>query len=257
MSDSILNTNGQNKIDNDLVFVGAKQNGQYMTGFTDKIFIIDLENLPDPLNPLHLPANTVRVRTNDGNAPLKDMSKATHASYDTAILVPGTTDVYDVYKSGSSFENLFYWSMNLVEVLGANSKGITNTQYMFKNCEYFTTISTVFDTSSVTNMLGMFHNCAALLSIPLFDTSNVISMRAMFEFDGELTTIPLFNTSKVTDMERMFSFCREVQSGALALYQQASSQANPPTNHNSTFSMCGENTDTGAAELAQIPYEWK
>ena len=257
MSDSILNTNGQNKIENDRVFVGAKQNGQYMTGFTDKIFIIDLENLPDPLNPLHLPANTVRVRTNDGNAPLKDMSKATHASYDTAILVPGTTDVYDVYKSGSSFENLFYWSMNLVEVLGANSKGITNTQYMFKNCEYFTTISTVFDTSSVTNMLGMFHNCAALLSIPLFDTSNVISMRAMFEFDGELKTIPLFNTSKVTDMERMFSFCREVQSGALALYQQASSQANPPTNHNSTFSMCGENTDTGAAELAQIPYEWK
>jgi hypothetical protein len=58
-------------------------------------------------------------------------------------------------------------------------------------------------------------------------------------------------------MERMFSFCREVQSGALALYQQASSQANPPTNHHSTFSMCGENTDTGAAELAQIPYEWK
>ncbi len=257
MSDKILNTNGQNEIDNDLVFVGAKQNGQYMTGFTDKIFVIDLENLPDPLNPLHLPANTVRVRTNDGNAPLKDMSKATHASYDTAILVPGTTDVYDVYKSGSSFENLFYWSMNLVEVLGANSKGITNTQYMFKNCEYFTTISTVFDTSSVTNMLGMFHNCAALLSIPLFDTSNVISMRAMFEFDGELTTIPLFNTSKVTDMERMFSFCREVQSGALALYQQASSQANPPTNHNSTFNKCGENTDTGAAELAQIPYEWK
>ncbi len=47
MSDSILNTNGQNKIDNDLVFVGAKQNGQYMTGFTDKIFVIDLEKLPD------------------------------------------------------------------------------------------------------------------------------------------------------------------------------------------------------------------
>ena len=48
MSDSILNTNGQNKIENDLVFVGAKQNGQYMTGFTDKIFVIDLENLPSP-----------------------------------------------------------------------------------------------------------------------------------------------------------------------------------------------------------------
>lgn len=257
MSDSILNTNGQNEIDNDLVFVGAKQNGQYMTGFTDKIFVIDLENLPDPLNPLHLPSNTVRVRTNDGNAPVIDMGKATHATYDTAVLVPGTTDVYDVYKSGSSFENLFYWSINIVEVLGANSKGITNMQYMFKNCEAFTTISTVFDTSSVTNMLGMFHNCELLLSVPLFDTSNVTSMRAMFEFNYELTSIPLFNTSKVTDMDSMFAFCNKVQSGALALYQQASSQSNPPTSHNNTFYNCGKDTETGAAELAQIPYEWR
>ena len=240
----------------DKILVGDNYTGN-LAVFNGKIFVYDFDNHPDPLNPLNLPANTVRVRTNDGNAPLKDMSKATHASYDTAVLVPGTTDVYDVYKSGSSFENLFYWSMNLVEVLGANSTGITNTQYMFKNCEYFTTISNVFDTSSVTNMLGMFHNCAALISVPLFDTSNAISMRAMFEFDGELTTIPLFNTSKVTDMDRMFEFCRKVQSGALALCQQASSQANPPSTHYQTFYACGSDTQTGAAELAQIPYEWK
>lgn len=48
MSDRILNTNGQNEIDNDLVFVGAKQNGQYMTGFTDKIFVIDLDIIMFP-----------------------------------------------------------------------------------------------------------------------------------------------------------------------------------------------------------------
>lgn len=240
----------------DKILVGDNYTGN-LASFNGKIFVYDFDNQPDPLNPLNLPSNTVRVRTNDGNAPLKDMSKATHASYDTAVLVPGTTDVYDVYKSGSSFENLFYWSMNIVEVLGANSSGITDTQYMFKNCEYLTTISTVFDTSSVTNMLGMFHNCSVLLSVPLFDTSNVISMRAMFEFDGELTTIPLFNTSKVTDMDRMFEFCRKVQSGALAFYQQASSQAIPPSTHYQTFYACGSDTQTGAAELAQIPYEWK
>ncbi len=240
----------------DKILVGDNYTGN-LASFNGKIFVYDFDNQPDPLNPLNLPANTVRVRTNDGNAPLKDMSKATHASYDTAVLVPGTTDVYDVYKSGSSFENLFYWSMNIVEVLGANSTGITNMQYMFKNCESFTTISTVFDTSSVTNMLGMFHNSSVLQSVPLFDTSNVTSMRAMFEFDGELTSIPLFNTSKVTDMERMFEFCRKVQSGALALYQQASTQANPPSLHNMTFYACGSDTQTGAAELAQIPYEWR
>ena len=50
MSDRILNTNGQNEIDNDLVFVGAKQNGQYMTGFTDKIFVIDLDKIIFPFD---------------------------------------------------------------------------------------------------------------------------------------------------------------------------------------------------------------
>lgn len=256
MSDSILKTPDGYGTASDKLLVG-KDFTDDLASFNGKLFVIDLENLPDPLNPLHLPSNTVRVRTNDGNVPLKDMSKATHASYDTAVLVPGTTDVYDVYKSGSSFENLFYWSKNIVEVLGANSKGITNTQYMFKNCESFTTISTIFDTSSVTNMLGMFHNCEVLLSTPLFDTSNVTTMRGMFEFAYALTSVPLFKTSKVTDMERMFSFCGNVQTGALALYQQASSQANPPTNHNDTFSQCGKNTETGAAELAQIPSDWK
>jgi len=252
MANKILNTpGGTGQLPAGKVIVGNGYTGDLAT-FNGKIFIFT-----DPYNPLDLPSNTVRVRTNDGNAPLKDLSKATHASYDTAVLVPGTTDVYDVYKSGSSFENLFYWSKNIEEVLGANSTGITNMQYMFKNCEYLTTISTVFDTSSVTNMLGMFHNCEVLLSTPVFDTSNVTTMRAMFQFAYKLTTVPLFNTSKVIDMESMFHFCGDVQSGALALYQQASSQANPPTNHKFTFDKCGENTETGAAELAQIPYEWK
>jgi hypothetical protein len=58
-------------------------------------------------------------------------------------------------------------------------------------------------------------------------------------------------------MNRMFYETPKVQSGALALYQQASTQTNPPTNHNETFTRCGTNTTTGAAELAQIPSDWK
>lgn len=61
MSDSILNTNGQNEIGKDRVFVGAKNNnGQYITGFTDKIFVFDLENLPtEPF------VNEIRATFND------------------------------------------------------------------------------------------------------------------------------------------------------------------------------------------------
>lgn len=134
----------------------------------------------DPYNPLGLPPNTVRVRTSDGNAP----DKSGYATYETATLVPGTSDVYDVYRGVSSFKSLLQGSSNLVEVLGANTTGITDMRLMFYNC---------------TN----------------------------------------------------------VQSGALALYQQASTQTNPPSKHNGTFSNCGSNTTTGAAELAQIPSDWK
>jgi hypothetical protein len=54
----------------------------------------------------------------------------------------------------------------------------------------------------------------------------------------------------------MFRDCLNVQSGALALYQQASTQTTPPSDHSYTFTNCGKNTQTGAAELAQIPSSW-
>ena len=180
----------------------------------------------DPYNPLGLPPNTVRVRTSDGNAPYKDA-----AQYETATLVAGTSDVYDVYKSGTSFNSLCYSSYNILEVLGANTTGITDMAYMFSVCSYLTNVP-LFDTSSVTDMRNMFQGCMYLTSVPLFDTSNV------------------------TNMKDTFSNCSSVQSGALALYQQASTQANPPTNHSYTFYDCGSDTTTGAAELAQIPSSW-
>lgn len=181
----------------------------------------------DPYNPLGLPPNTVRVRTNDGNAP----TRAQFTSYETATLVTGTTNVYDVYKSGTNFNSLLYGSGNVVEVLGANTTGITD-------------------------MSSMFNGCYALETVPLFDTSVMTNMRSMFNNCSALTNIPLFDTSSATTMERTFWNCYLVETGALALYQQASSQATPPTNHTYTFAWCGRDTTTGAAELAQIPSSW-
>ncbi len=67
----------------------------------------------DPYNPLDLPPNTIRVRTSNGNPPAKGSS----TSYETATLVPGTNDVYDVYKSGTSMYRVLYYSTNVVEVI--------------------------------------------------------------------------------------------------------------------------------------------
>ena len=221
----ILGPGGVDSSITNKVMVGNGFTGD-LTTFNGKIFIFT-----DPYNPLDLPSNTIRVRTNDGNAPIIKAGSTQHATYDTAILVEGTNDVYDVYKSGTSFEGILYYSINVVEGLGANTTGITNMRDMFKNCDGLTTVS-------------------------LFNTTNVTDMSYMFEFDGALTTIPLFDTTNVTTMDYMFSFCRGVESGALALYQRASTQTNIPS-HRMTFDQCGQNTETGAAELAQIPYEWK
>ena len=232
----------------------------------------------DPYNPLNLPPNTVRVRTNDGLVPYK--ADEAGALYETATLVEGTSDVYDVYKSGTSFHSFLVRSTNVVEVLGANTTGITHMGGMFYGCTSLTTVPLfntssvtdmaglfygcisltsvpLFDTSSVTNMSNIFLNCTSLTSVPLFNTSNVIYMSGMFDGCSSLTSVPLLNTSSVINMDSMFLDCKNVQSGALALYQQASTQTNPPRDHSRTFRNCGSDTTTGAAELAQIPKNWK
>lgn len=247
-------------------------NGQVLTEASTGKWLAEK---PDPFNPLNLPANTVRVRTSDGNVP-----DTQYSNYDTATLVPGTSDVYDVYKSGTDFSDLLYLSTNVIEVLGANTTGITNMSRMFMSCVDLATVQLfdtskvtntdgmfsvcsslitvpLYDTSNVTNMDGMFSSCESLTSVPLFDTSNVTSMQGTFVSCESLTVIPLFDTSKVTNMVYTFMSCRNVKSGALALYQQASSQANPPVTHVQAFRDCGKNTTTGAAELAQIPSDWK
>lgn len=254
----------------------------------------------DPYNPLGLPPNTFRVRTNDGLAP----NGKNYAEYDTATLVEGTTDIYDVYKSGTDFGRLLRDSTNLIEVLGANTKGITNINSMFLYCSALSSVplfdtsnvtsfeqtfngcksitsvpaydtskvtnmnytfndcsslSSIpwFDTSKVTYIEGMLSNCSNISSVPLYDTSNVVDMTILLANCTSLTSLPLFDTSKVIHIDGAFNSCVNVQSGALDLYRQASTQTNPPGYHHNVFTHCGINTETGSAELAQIPSDWK
>lgn len=178
----------------------------------------------DPYNPLNLPPNTIRIKFISGYRP--NMG-------DVRTLVDSTNNVWDIYKQSNDWSRLFQgWTTQLLEVLGAN-------------------------TTNVTNMRQMFINSTKLTNVQLFDTSNVTDMVSMFKDCSSLTSIPLFDTSKVTDMSMAFYNCVNVESGALALYQQASSQANPPVSHGMTFKGCGEATITGSTELAQIPSDWK
>lgn len=111
------------------------------------------------------------------------------------------------------------------------------------------------DTSSITNMYGFLQYSSSLISVALFNTSSVTNMQQMFSNCTSLTSVPLLDTSAAKDISEMFEECEAVEGGALALYQQASAQSPQPEHYN-TFTNCGKNTATGAAELAQIPESW-
>lgn len=175
--------------------------------------------------------------------------------------------------------NMFSYCINLKSVSLFNTGDVADMQYMFEHCSSLNSVL-LFDTSHVLNMNSMFTGCKSLTTLPLFDTSNVDTMNKMFSICTSLVSVPLFNTkyvhdmsfmfaectslvevplfdtSNVMDMQYMFGRCYAVKSGALALYQQASTQAKLPSSHEGTFSECGINTTSGLAELQQIPTSW-
>lgn len=179
----------------------------------------------DPYNPLGLPPFTIRCQFSSGYTP---------SMGDSQTLVDAASNVWDIYRDDTDWGGFLSNDdpvSHLTNVLGANTTGVTDMSGLFSNCDTLVSVC-LFDTSACENMDSMFYECRALTSIPLFDTSNV-------EY-----------------MDYAFYNCRGVQSGALALYQQASTQANPPSDHSQTFYRCGYNTDTGSAELDQIPTDW-
>jgi surface protein len=89
---------------------------------------------------------------------------------------------------------------------------------MFSNLDYVTEIdfNDCINTSSATDMSGMFYYCRYLTSLDLssFDASNVTDMSDMFDYCSSLTSLDLssFDTSNVTDMRNMFLDCRSLTS---------------------------------------------
>ncbi len=177
----------------------------------------------DPYNPLGLPPFTIRCKFAPGFTP---------TAGDIQTLVDAEENIWDIYKNSTNWRNLLYTRTWLIQVYGANTTGVIHMDGLFRGCEALMDVA-LFDTRACTNMRGMFCECSHLKHIPLFDTSSC------------------------NDMTDMCFNCSWVQSGALALYQQASSQSNPPRNHHYAFHRCGRYTVTGAAELAQIPDDWK
>lgn len=174
-----------------------------------------------------------------------------------------------------------FWLCTALTSLPAfNASSMTNAAELFRECTSLV-VAPLFNTGNLTNMNGMFYRCTSLASVPAYNTASMVYASSMFcgctaletapalmtalcatmdhMFDGctALKAVPLYDTSSCNDMNHMFAGCVNVESGALALYTQASSQVSPPSYHYMAFNNCGLNTTTGAAELAQIPADWK
>ena len=84
------------------------------------------------------------------------------------------------------------------------------------------------NTSSVTNMYGMFNNCGNLTSLDVsgFNTANVTTMAFMFNKCGNLKTLDVsgFNTAKVSTLECMFQDCSSLTSFDISSFTLKSSQ---------------------------------
>lgn len=82
------------------------------------------------------------------------------------------------------------------------------------------------------------------------------TMDRMFIECTGLTGFSTLHCTNVQNVGGMFQGCTEVTEGALAQYNWFNTYGVNINNHSGTFTDCGYNTQTGIAELAQIPVGW-
>lgn len=173
--------------------------------------------------------------------------------------------------------SLFFACSSLVSAPLFDTSHINDFSQMFAQCSSLTDVP-AYDLSSATTTFAMFQGCRALRGVPLLDLSNVTDAHNMFSASN-IENIPNFNLSSLQNGSYMFSYClglksipllampnitdasymfmetENIEEGALAMYQQLSGMATPPS-HSLTFTNCGSGTAAGRAELAQIPTSW-
>lgn len=240
---------------------------------------------PDPYNPLNLPPKTIRVEFTEGVTPSPNMY--TVGGWDSCVQVSASPNIWDITRNSTSWDTLLKGQMELIGVLGANSEGVTSMRGMFGMFTAYSaddnkfTYVNLFDTSSVTDIGLMFDSCGHIKEIPFFDFSNVTDANSTFFTCHSIEYLPNFDLSKATTLYMFcyeanglkalpnlklsnaltstystFNFCRNVESGILDMYNKLSGLGSI-TDHTRTFQACGRDTESGAAELAQIPSDWK
>lgn len=186
-----------------------------------------------------------------------DLSSHLSYGYDSMTQVSVSPNVWNVTLSSGRYNYQFASltsSSDLISVI-ANLQGLGTASSMFMAMLGLKE-AVVYIGTDITMMDSCFYGCRALEKLTLIGGENVTHYSSMCTRCESLKKVPSINTSSAMTVENMFKGCISVESGSLALYQQLSSQATPPTHYDNCFTDCGSNTVTGAAELSQIPSSW-
>lgn len=198
-----------------------------------------------------------------------------------------TDDIRASSRYVTDMDNMFQACHRLQSIPSLDTRSTVDMGGMFYGATSMTE-APALDTGNVTNFFGMFGECTSLVSVPDYDTSRAVSMGDMFLNDSSLEHLPALDTHNVYEFQNMcsgctsmrevplldtssciddgegdcscmFKDCVSVEHGALALYEQMVSQGSYPAGRlrAEMFRNCGIDTTTGAAELAQIPADWK
>lgn len=139
---------------------------------------------------------------------------------------------------------MFYYCNNLESVTFGGkfvTAAVKDFSYMFCNCDKLKSLDlSSFDTSSATNMNGMFQSCDVLESVAFgdkFNTSSVEDFSGMFEGCTALDSIDTsnFDTSSATSFNRMFSNCTSLKKLDLSKFDSTKAYAESPEEYADDF----------------------
>ena len=178
-----------------------------------------------------------------------------HILHDCFALREATIEGFDEI---SNAEAMFTSSYNLAKItLTPTQPAIkvnTSAESMFyRTGSAVETIEYPFDLNACNTARGMFAQCTIGQLPVLLNTGNVGDFSSFCDTATELRSIPYIDVTNAYAVEQMFYGCTNVQSGALALYQQLSTKSTPLTYYSACFSNCGSSTVSGTIELAKIP----
>ena len=186
---------------------------------------------------------------NSINTSFKHCTSLTNVSIDTSAV--------------TDFDYAFQGCTSLITAPNLDMSHANSTYAMFTNCSSLVNIPQ-YSSNMLTDASYMFYECSSLVTVPSFNFINLRTTVNMFADCTSLTALPAFSSATLAKVSRtygMFEGCINVESGIVDFYNSLINKSGlvtyPVTDYARTFRDCGSNTTTGAAELAQIPSDWK